>query len=830
MISSVRPLVNRYLHAGFDATTGNLLELGDDASSPNLIESMCCWHSVAGRKTNESDWRVETVRFSNDAVESVLRSEHIQIERCFEIGRKDALLRARYRVRPLTGTKSLDLGVFPHIDFTSDFADAFEDERDMYDDGAELGDGRELPCWRVFFARGEERGLMLATRCKADMSHVQILARGLDFMPHVRINYSTNYNLQTAPVLFGVASAVPSRPASRERQHWLGTADATAPAAYELRFEIGPWSRKRHRAIFRFAKLDEPVDVGNPPPRGRTGPKPKGKVFYAHRFASPRQASRTFRRDRWLIAKVPWTQQGNALVAGTGVKPPPLTLDPKLKGDHRVFVGVGNSIGVKLRRSGDPETMYRLLPLSERKGKVRGPFQLALSGRHEASEIDCGTMDLTGKKLRLERFPDLHNIAMIDYVRFEPIRPRHDDPSRDRKGAENLMPGRNETIPLPHGRGSDRVHGEGDRSKFILAGMSDAPDLAPLVDAMRPTPEAWTAAIWSHARCGFQKVYWRIDGQCSDFPSKHNTMRYVSAKVHGMFYPQAKAYGRALRRFDQLRVVVEAGRKYGVEIWGWMRFNSYAGNVVSDFFVKHPEYHETWENGTKAMKLCLALPEVRRHKIDILAEAAGYGLQGLNLGFLRHAPVIHRHPILVDGYKQNYGNEPPLCMTDRNDQTYRFTLPPMDDESVRWYRYRAGFLTRFGRELRQRLRATGLGHVKISLWLRPNHHLYDGIDLDDWLKENLCDEVVISQRTYVDEPLPIAEPSPAWREGIRARVPLLRGIWAHDLKFAEANVARWIDEGYHGLSTYESNAAVIDPRFIEFYHQLSEPQTSKGKS
>lgn len=382
---------------------------------------------------------------------------------------------------------------------------------------------------------------------------------------------------------------------------------------------------------------------------------------------------------------------------------------------------------------------------------------------------------------------------MIDYVRF---------------------------VPLSSADAARQERVEGRRPRTMLTGMADAPDMALMVDSFDPSPEAPRSIIWEHARCGYSKVYWRIDGQCSDYPSKVNTMRYPSARGHGMFVASAKVYGRLLRHFDLLRAVVDAGKEYGVDVSGWMRFNNYSGNVRSQFFREHPQYHEVWENGERAMKLCLAFPQVRKHKIDILVEAAKYGLGGVNLGFLRHAPVIHRHPILVDGYRKLYGAEPPLKL-DQEDQTHRLSLPPMDDEHLRWFRHRAGFLTQFGRELRSALRDAGLANVKVSLWLRPQHHLYDGIDLDDWLAEGLCDEVVASARTFVDEPLAISEPTAAWRTNVQSHVPLVRGIWAHDLPFAKANVRRWIDdEGYAGLSTYESNAAVLDPEFIDFYQSL----------
>jgi hypothetical protein len=753
-------LSNDFLEASFSMETGNLMTLRADSASPNLLTGTWCWHSdPSGRRTEQKDFegasRFEVLRVTKDAssIESVIRSPQVEIQRRWELSPDQPLLKARFRVRAATRSVRLEEPAFPHVEFAPDLADPFEDERDLYDDGVELGDGWELPPWRVFFWKGQDRGLMLVTRSKGEMSHVRIGTRGFDFLPHVPVAYDTVLALKRLPMEF-----------SRKR-------------SYEIQFELGPWSRGSHRRIFRAAHLEQPLRVAQPPARGRPQRLKRGKVFFAVKFAPPAKASKTFDRNRWLIARVPWAQKGQALVAGTGVKTPPLTLNPKLRGDYRLFVGIGNGDGVVVRVSGAPEPIVRMNP-----GLHDTPFHLRLSGRHKSQEVDCGVFRTDGKTLRLERFSNRHTVSMIDYVRFEKL-----DPAAVRRREQRLR-----TPP-----------------RVPLSGFVDVPDIADLTDTENPTLRLYTANIWEHTRCGFKRIYWRIDGQCSDYPSKVNTMRYVSAKVHSVFLPQAKSYGRALKRFDMLRAAVAAARKHGVELYGWMRFNW-----------DHPAYWEHHEHGRPGRKLCIAIEAVRRHKIAILVEAAKYGLDGLNLGFLRHPPVLHYHPVLVDGFRAKYGVPPPRAATNDGDLTHLKSLPESTPEYLRWYQYRAEYLTQFGRELGQALRDAGLADLRIAIWTRPNHALFDGIDVGAWVNEGLCDEVVADVAGPEQLGMPFAEPTESWKAMVRQKAKLSRGISYHNYPWSRDNFRRLADEGYDGICTYESNFAVLDNRFIGLYELL----------
>ena len=569
-------LQNNHLTAGF-STDGKLIHFASKGSDPSLIAGCAlgyfecqsrCWY---GNTNDAASNAMEVVSCTStlSSVTSVNRSKHIKWSIRYELTEKTPLMLVTVRLKTTGHSGRLMNTALPRFTFAPSFNNVFEDERDLYSDGAELGRGQELPCWRVFFQRDHTHGLILVTRSKADMAHFNVLAQGVELRPHHRFNYSTAMESQRPPL------------------------DSSVRATCVSTFEIGPWARNRHKRIVSLARLDKPVRVAHPPAKGKPQAGLKGVLFHAVDHVPFAAATGTYSLNKWMIVRLPWAQKGRSLLAGSGVRTPPLTFRPKLKGLYRVFVGIGNGAGICVRLSGDPETSIRSVALDDTHVAQPTPFSLFLSGEHRSREVEYGSARMDGRSVVIERFPNLFTTTVFDYIRFEKLSPAQ---TRTWETAESRQP------------------------RVELSGFSDIPDIAQFTDADDPDPSAYRANIWEHARCKFRRIFWRIDGQCSDFPSRRNTMRYISAKVHGIFHPPAKAYGRVLKKADILELAVESARKYGVELYGWMRFNNYSGNVQSDFFKKHPRFHEEWENGHPAAKLCLAIPEVRKHKLDILIE------------------------------------------------------------------------------------------------------------------------------------------------------------------------------------------------------------------
>ena len=760
-------LENAFLVAEFDDASGRPTSLSRPDGTGDLLEAVWCryrhgeaWTSEAPER-EETDgaapFRVVSVEAREEAVESVIESDHVRIARRFALPAGSPLLVCEVEIAGCDHETAVTRAAVPCVLFAAGFNDVFEDDEVLYFDGEELPGGRELPPWRALFRGDHAEGILVAARSKYEMSHFQFRERGLEIRPDVMTAYNASVLLPGKPVAFD------ERP------------------SYRAAFELGPWRRADHERILAAARLREPVDVGNPLAEGEPPGNLEGIVFDACDLAPTPQASDDFSEDSWRRAPLPFCLNGRALYASPNTRPPALTLAPDLDGPHRVFIGIGNGDGIAVRFAGDPLPTYRLCPGGR---QDETPFTLRLSGRHEAREVEVGVVEMSGRSLELQRYPNEFGTTVLDYVRFAPLDAEEAAAWQRR---ENTAP------------------------RVSLSGFNDIPDITGIVAGTR---EAYESNLRDHARCGIRKVYWRIDGQCSDYPSKINTMRYVSAKTHGVYTPVARGYGEFLRKHDALALAVEAARKHDLELYGWMRFNSYMGNVQSDFFKHNPQFHEEWESGYPAGKLCLAFEEVRRHKIDILVEAAQYGLDGLNLGFLRHPPVLMYAPALVEGFTREFG-EPPPRDREAKDSTCVRRLPPADERHARWHQYRADFLTGFGRQLKAALKEKGLEHVKISIWVRPNHCLFDGIDMRAWLDEDLCDEVVADD--HVGHSFPI---DAGWRRMVQEKALLCRGVSGFDIEGARRIIPDAIRKGYDGICTYESDQAVLDSRFIELYHSL----------
>jgi hypothetical protein len=775
-------LVTRDFHGRFDAC-GALASLADSDGTTLVVASRL--HFVVGPTvcTDDPDapgpgFVVQDLHVDAHGVRSVLVWPHLRVTRQFRASPEHPLLRVDLLIEPGEQLTSVADVRLPQFRLAEDFLSVIEgDEQDLYFDGAELGGGAELPCWRVFFRRGHRRGLLLATRSRAMMSHLAIWPRTepvIDCRPHLACNYSFHYDQFNAPLTLS-----PGR-------------------SLRMSLELGPWRRRDHQRLLRLARLREPVQVREPDPR-RPPPshRLKGHVFSAADLATPRATGDGAQADRWMITTEAATRFPRALFANSGYRPPAIKVHPRLKGLHHIFVGVGTGFRAFVKLSGERHRRCRYQ--AENQPNYL-PWATHLQPGGEPREIDFGIADLTGQTIHVGAPYTSQGASVLDYIRFVPL-------TQAQARARKAMLRRKPAMPL--------------------TGFVDTYDIGCFWgDLKMPDTQPYRANLWAHAQAGFQRVFWRIDGECADFPTRTGAMRPVSCWAHGAYEPYAKVYSVMLQRHDLLRAAVQEARRQGLALWGWMRFNSYFSGVRSRFFLEHPEYRDVGERGNVLdFRLNLAEPAVRRHKIDILVEAAGYGLPGLNLGFLRHPPIVCYPPQLVASYRDKFGVEPPRDLTPDYFQ-HLHTPPESTPEHVRWYRHRAEVMTQFGRELRAALAARKLGHVKISIWVRANHCLFDGIDLDAWLDEGLCDEVVVGPYAG-DAKLQVA--SPAWRRRVQARVPLIGGMnpigWGMEQdNDVHGEVRRFIRQGYDGLCTYESNDAVITPRMIELYEQLRAGQ------
>lgn len=768
-------LSNRFFRAGFDPETGNLARLLPADEPLSLVRRAYVRYQADGRLYSEIRDNplaiapeVVSVRRSRQAVSSVLRTPHLEIRRCFRWTPGSPLLRIRYEFTATAAARLHGPGLL-FLELATDVNDVTRDEKDLYFDGAELGRCMELPCWRVLYRAGHRRGVLVAARSKWQMSHLMYDAQTLEIRPHVRSQQQVDYSARDIPI------------------------DVKPGTRHGVEFEIGPWWPARRTALIRTAALDRPARVAAPP----TPPPPSGAarpgevLWFADRVPS-RGVAGTFHPRRWLRLGLPWNGGRAVLVCNAGCRPPAFTIRPGAQGPCRVFVGASRSASVGLQFSGDPYPIYRL-------GLGGTAFHSVLYGPGQAAELDFGIVDMTGRTIRVVPNRNGHWPARLDYVRLEPLSP-----------AEAVAWARRQAAPV----------------RTLLAGIPDCGDVFFfLLDRHNLDPRLVEGNIWEQARAGFTRLYWQMHGSYTGFHTRIGTRTPMVCKAHGAFEPQAKAGALFHRQHDLLRVAIGAGRKIGVEVWGASRMNAYMSGKRDEFFQNHLHMMEVTEDGAHCEnKICYAFREVRDYQRSILVEAARYGLPGLMLGFLRHVPIFLYHPLLVGGYRARYGKLPPRDMGAKDPHHLR-SLPESGPDYRQWYAYRAEFMTQFGRDLKRDLIEHGLGHVKISLWLRPNHCLFDGIRVEDWLREGLCDEIVAD--IYSDETLD--EPRPDWRKKVQACVPLLKGIGFGTYSGEAArDPGRYLAQGYSGLCVYGSEQFAQTSPNLAFLDRVRQGSGRRG--
>jgi hypothetical protein len=250
--------------------------------------------------------------------------------------------------------------------------------------------------------------------------------------------------------------------------------------------------------------------------------------------------------------------------------------------------------------------------------------------------------------------------------------------------------------------------------------------------------------IWEEieplAESDYAALYWGIVGEHVGYPTK-----------------LARAYGEGIEEFSRedlrrqhaslqyllskginpLAAAMEYAHSIGLKFHLYQRMGAFAAFPPFDevfgsrYYQEHPEFRCKTADGRTVMRLSLAYPDVRAYMIEILREAAEFGLDGINLNFKRGAPfVVYEEPTISE-FKQEYGRDP----------------RELDEWDQEWLRLRSRFITRFMRELRLTLDQVGkrLGkRLELSATTHPSPQecLVFGVDLATWINEGLVDRLM----------------------------------------------------------------------------------------
>jgi hypothetical protein len=332
---------------------------------------------------------------------------------------------------------------------------------------------------------------------------------------------------------------------------------------------------------------------------------------------------------------------------------PALVVDPKVKGWHRIYVGVYN---------GGPDLYVRARVLGKLSDEPYPEYlQAPDRSKNRVVEVYWKPADLTGKQIHFlqEKAPMPHPgfgyPGGITHVRLVPM-------------TDAEVAAARQEIELPP-------------SKQQLFGMLDYTDEVFWWGTIESEDDV-RAIVYRHKQAGFGRVYWRAFGSHLDnslaVPDAAPRWSEADDKAWCAGH-QCKAgwlaYMDLTKKYDPLKVAVEYGKKTDCDVHAWVRFTNFNRGPFANFWHDHPEFavqmiatqNDPKTGKTVAIKpykrspyrrvLSFAYPEVRAFYVSFFKQLASTGTRGILIDLLRHPPIAGYEPIVSEAFKKKYGKD-----------------------------------------------------------------------------------------------------------------------------------------------------------------------------
>ena len=265
--------------------------------------------------------------------------------------------------------------------------------------------------------------------------------------------------------------------------------------------------------------------------------------------------------------------------------------------------------------------------------------------------------------------------------------------------------------------------------------------------AHRVEEDQFDTIIRGQREVGISSLDWAVGRSWVQYPSK-----LADAKLFPCVpitdemdkeRPDLRAWERMVGDFDALGYPLSRREAHDMRMLGWLAMNrhynpeSYGGTFTSPWARAHLEFR-MGRKGTaepESSRMEYFFPEVRKERIDILAEVAAYGPDGIVFGCCRQPPMAGYNPAMVAEYKKLTGVDP-----NQIDLSH-------GEPFVNWLKWRSGHVTQCVRELRKRLSEVEaeLGRPVPVVARVPSedlfHNLALGLDVQTWIEEGLIDEL-----------------------------------------------------------------------------------------
>lgn len=191
---------------------------------------------------------------------------------------------------------------------------------------------------------------------------------------------------------------------------------------------------------------------------------------------------------------------------------------------------------------------------------------------------------------------------------------------------------------------------------------------------------------------------------------------------------------------DHTKMAVEAARSMNKRIFIGIRAEAFqATPAFEDFFTSkfyraHPEYRAIDKDGTPAMRMSYAVPQVREQMQGIVREVLEYKPDGIEIIFFRGLPLMLWEDAFSNRFREKYGAD----------------AKQVPETDPRLYELRGEIMTEFMREIRRILDETQKRQgnkeryeLMASVVHTENDNKKFGLDVERWVKEGLIDKISI---------------------------------------------------------------------------------------
>lgn len=260
---------------------------------------------------------------------------------------------------------------------------------------------------------------------------------------------------------------------------------------------------------------------------------------------------------------------------------------------------------------------------------------------------------------------------------------------------------------------------------------------------------------------------------------------------------------------EVVRLCKQRGLRPGIH-WPFEETH-WAGWTIGQFNLEHPQYWGQTATGQPWWgRVSLAYEPVVRHKLALVDELVERGVEVLFLDFWRTGawgPGYEYVEPVVAAYREKYGE-----------------APPNDPKDLRWCRHVSEYVTRFLRQLRDHLKASGR-RVELAVGIPEIAPLDDeplircGADWRRWVEEGLVDTLVVNYVKW-DKKAPLESTQAAYRQVLRAVAGRCR-VWCPVQQYNYST---------YGLPAYEKATGKKPEELAEALTRLAHQEGACGIS